>query len=189
MSEFRENLAVAIVSVVVGGLIGFGSAFFLQSEEATTAREESARLWSLEFLQEEYSARKESYIEIKAALQQVAASGDSESIEELNDAIRMMPILEPRFPTNNALIQLGEEFSRRLAEISSDPEAVRKFVSEETAKYVCIMDVNLSAIERLLQVLSTADELQRIHNESDQEELEFFGRSCFEDQYKFNTPD
>jgi hypothetical protein len=189
MSEFRGKLIIAIVSSVLGASLGFGSNFVLQNRGAAAAREEAARLWSFDLLKEEYSARKESYLEIKAALQRVEATGDSEAIEALNEAVFMMPILEPRFPTNNSLLQLGQEFSRRLEAVSGDHEAVKNFVRIESQKYICIMDVNLSAIERLLETIATEDELRKIHDEPEREELEFLGRSCFEDVYKFNRPD
>lgn len=185
MSEFREKIAIALVSAVLGAVLGFGSKYVLQGQATTTAREETARQWSFELLKEEYDFRRDSFLEISAALRRVEASATSEDIEALVDAISMLPILEPRYPTNVALVQLRDEFSRRLATISGDPEAVRIFVGEEASKYICIMDVNLSAIERLLEIVATEEEMRKVYSDSERQDLEFLGRSCFEDDFKF----
>jgi len=187
MSEFREKMVIAVVSAVLGAGLGFGSKFILQEQVSTKDREEAARRWSYELLKEEYDFRRASFLEISAALRRVEASATPEDIEALADAISSLPILEPRYPTNYALVQLSDEFSNRLAEISGDPVAVKDFVGKGASKYICIMDVNLSAVERLLEIVATEEELRKVYSEDEQQELEFLGRSCFEDDFKFAT--
>jgi hypothetical protein len=187
MSDFREKIVIAVVSAVLGAGLGFGSKFILQGQATATAREEAARKWSYELLKEEYDYRRTSFLEISAALRRVEASATPEDIEELVDAISMLPILEPRYPTNYALVQLSDEFSNRIAEISDDPAAVKDFVGEGASKYICIMDVNLSAVERLLEIVATEEEMRKVYSEDEQQELEFLGRSCFEDDFRFAT--
>lgn len=179
MSEFRGKLIIAVVSAILGASFAFGSQLFLQTKGTAAARDEAARIWSYEFLKEVYDERKASYLEINVALQRVATFGTKEEIEKLTEAIRALPFLTPRYPTNDRLLSLGTELSQRLGEISEDQEAVRNFAQQEAKKYICIMDVNLSSIEELLESIASTDE-QRSYRWSTPNELLFLADSCLE---------
>lgn len=133
---------------------------------------------NFEFLKEFYVERKQAYLKIKIALENVGASPTDQSLEGLEEAIFELPILTPRFPSNFQVRDMGFEIKQALASAGS-PDDISDFVKNRIDKYLCTMDVSLSTIEQLMLITinSTEDE-EFLTQATTDERLWFLDQAC-----------
>lgn len=179
MNEFQQKIAIAVVSSFLGGGVGFGADLLLQDREEAAAIREFARDSQYEFLSEMYTERKDAYLSVEAARRRAFEDPTPENLDALISEFYLIPIIQPRLPTNMMILGFGEEVSEKIRSLSGADE-VRDFLRLGMVKYACIFDVNLQTIEELMRRVSTEAQVSDLNSKIAEGDLALLDNACYQ---------